>query len=74
MRRAPEGWPTWKRPVPCGIAQAIGAAGTVLAPLLAGFSVTLIVLTLEVVRVLGAPVPGEPSRDRGMVGRARQHR
>jgi hypothetical protein len=53
MRRAPEGWPTWKRPVPYGIAEAIGAAGTVVAPLLAGFSVTLIVLTLDVVSSAG---------------------
>jgi hypothetical protein len=49
MRRAPDGWPTWQRPAPYGIAEAIGAAGTVVAPLLAGFSVTLIVLILGVI-------------------------
>jgi hypothetical protein len=57
MRRAPEGKPTWKRPFPYGISEAIGAAGTVVAPLLAGFSVTLIVLTLQVVSSAPAPAP-----------------
>jgi hypothetical protein len=49
VRKAPDGYPTWKRPVPPGISEAVGAAGTVAAPLLAGFSVTLIVLTLELI-------------------------
>jgi hypothetical protein len=56
LRPAPDGWPTWKRPVPYGISEAIGAAGTVVAPLLAGFSVTLIVLTLGL-----APSPEAPA-------------
>jgi hypothetical protein len=49
VRKAPDGRPTWKRPVPPGIPEAVGSAGAVAAPLLAGFSVTLIVLTLELI-------------------------
>jgi hypothetical protein len=49
VRKAPDGYPTWKRPVPPGIPEAVGSAGAVAAPLLAGFSVTLIVLILELI-------------------------
>lgn len=45
--QAPDGYPTWRRPRRYGYGEAVQAAGTIVAPLLAGFSVTLTVLVID---------------------------
>jgi hypothetical protein len=41
------GMPTWERPVPYGYPETIQSAGMVVAPLLAGFTITLIGLIVD---------------------------
>ena len=41
------GWPTWKPPARYGYAETIQSAGMVVAPLLAGFTITLIGLLVD---------------------------
>jgi MFS family permease len=41
------GMPTWERPVPYGYPETIQSAGMVVAPLLAGFTITLIGLVVD---------------------------
>lgn len=55
MRRAPQGRPTWRAPERYGYAEAVQAAGGIVAPLLAGFSITLIVLVIDRGDVIRCP-------------------
>jgi hypothetical protein len=41
------GWPTWQRPGRYGYADALESAGLIVAPLLAGFTITLVGLLLD---------------------------
>ena len=41
------GMPTWERPVPYGYPETIQSAGMVVAPLLAGFTITLVGLVVD---------------------------
>jgi O-antigen/teichoic acid export membrane protein len=47
MRPQPEGRPTWEAPGLYGHPQAVQSVGTVVAPLLAGFSISLTVLVID---------------------------